>query len=85
MNTVISAATSGLLITMLNQWTNVFGDDVQVQDRQLLYNYNVHQICNGVLAGLVSVTASSNNIELWAACFIGVIGSMIYLQTKKIV
>ena len=33
MNTVISAATSGLLITMLNQWANVFGDDVQVQDR----------------------------------------------------
>ena len=30
MNTVISAASSGLLITLVNQWTNVFGDDVQV-------------------------------------------------------
>ena len=28
MNTVISAASSGLLITLVNQWTNVFGDDV---------------------------------------------------------
>lgn len=42
-------------------------------------------MCNGVLAGLVSVTASSNNIELWAACFIGVIGSLIYLKTKQII
>ena len=28
MDTVISAASSGLLITLVNQWTNVFGDDV---------------------------------------------------------
>ena len=50
-----------------------------------MYHYNVHQLCNGVLAGLVSVTASCNNIQLWAAACIGVIGSIIYSQSKKIV
>lgn len=42
-------------------------------------------MCNGVLAGLVSVTASSYNIDLWAAALIGVIGSIIYSSTKKII
>ena len=50
-----------------------------------MYHYNVHQLCNGVLAGLVSVTAACNSISLWAACFIGCIGSVIYVQTKKLV
>ena len=50
-----------------------------------MYHYNVHQTCNGVLAGLVSVTASCNNISLWAACIIGVIGSVIYVQTRKLI
>ena len=50
-----------------------------------MYHFNVHQLCNGVLAGLVSVTASCNQISLWAACLIGVTGSVIYVQTKKIV
>lgn len=38
-----------------------------------------------MLAGLVSVTASCNNIEVWSACFIGVVGSLIYLKTKMII
>jgi Amt family ammonium transporter len=42
-------------------------------------------LCNAILAGLVSVTSSSSNIELWAAALIGVIGSVIYSSTKKII
>lgn len=38
-----------------------------------------------MLAGLVSVTASCNKISLWAACLIGCIGSVIYVQTKKLI
>lgn len=56
-----------------------------MQERQLLYHYNVHYLCNAVLAGMVSVTASCNNITLWAAAVIGVIGSLIYAQTKKLI
>ena len=31
------------------------------------------------------MTSSSSNIELWAACVIGLIGSMIYTSTKKLI
>lgn len=34
---------------------------------------------------MVSVTASCNNIELWAAAGIGVIGSAIYYQTQRLI
>jgi len=34
---------------------------------------------------MVSVTASCNNIELWAASIIGILGSVIYNQTKKLI
>lgn len=50
-----------------------------------MQQYNVHQLCNGVLAGLVSVTASCHNISLWAALFIGFVGSVIYVQTNRLV
>ena len=85
MNTVISAASSGFVVSISNQYYNIFSDDAQINERQTMYHYNVHQLCNGVLAGLVSVTASCNQISLWAACLIGCIGSVIYVQTKKLV
>ena len=50
----------------------------------MLYHYNVHELCNGVLAGMVSVTASCNNIDLWAALVIGIIGSGIYMNSKML-
>jgi len=34
---------------------------------------------------MVSVTASCNNIQLWAAAVTGVMGSVVYAQTKKII
>lgn len=49
-----------------------------------MYQYNIHQLCNCVLAGLVSVTASCNNIDLWAAACIGVIGAVVYSQSRKV-
>jgi Amt family ammonium transporter len=42
-------------------------------------------LCNSVLAGLVSVTASCKNIELWAASLIGCIGSIIYYNSKRVI
>lgn len=39
-------------------------------------------LCNGVLAGMVSVTSSCHNIELYAAGIIGGVGGIIYWKTK---
>jgi len=50
-----------------------------------LYQFNVHTLCNGVIAGLVSVTASCGKVELWSAAIIGMIGSFVFLQTKNLV
>ena len=34
---------------------------------------------------MVSVTASSKNIDLWAAAIIGIIGSQIYIHTQRLI
>ena len=34
---------------------------------------------------MVSVTASAHNIDLWSASLIGLIGSLIYTSTRKLI
>jgi|TARA_B110000285_G_C15042951_1_gene572776 ammonium transporter, Amt family len=44
----------------------------------------VHDLCGGVLAGLISISGSGPNVDLWAASLIGLTGSGIYSFTKKL-
>lgn len=59
-------------------------DSERVQETQLLQYFNVHELCGGVLAGLISISGSGPNVSLWSACFIGLIGSGIYSYTRKL-
>jgi Amt family ammonium transporter len=50
-----------------------------------LNQYSIRELCGGVLAGLVSVTAACAKINLWSASAIGFIGAIIYKQTGAII
>ena len=40
--------------------------------------YNLPSVMNGILGGLVSITAGCATVEPWAACVIGIIGAFVY-------
>lgn len=45
--------------------------------------YNVGEMCNGILAGLVSITAPCNNVTDWAAFVIGFVGALVYISASR--
>ena len=64
MNTTLAAATGGLTVFALRY--------------ALLKKYDVGGLCNGILAGLVSITAGCGNVESGSAFAIGLIGAIVY-------
>lgn len=47
--------------------------------------WDVKASCNGVLSGLVSVTAGCGVVQQWAAAVIGVIGGLLYLGSSFLI
>ena len=84
MNTIISAGSSGLFIMGSSQYQNLFQDSERVQQTQLQQYFNVHELCGGILAGLISISGSGPNVSLLSACAIGLIGAGIYSYTRKL-
>lgn len=64
MNTTIAAATGGLTVFVLRLC--------------LLKKYDIAGFCNGILAGLVSITAPCGNVTSSTAFVIAVIGGLLY-------
>jgi len=65
-NTTLSPCVSGLLVFFLR---------AKVLSPKLL---DVGGFCNGILAGLVAITAGCANVEPWEAIIIGLVGGLIY-------
>ena len=44
----------------------------------IMKKYDVGGLCNGILAGLVSITAGCGNVECGSAFAIGLVGAFVY-------
>ncbi|EEQ98592.1 ammonium transporter, putative, partial [Perkinsus marinus ATCC 50983] len=54
--------------------------------RLVFFNmYDVAGVCNGCLAGLVSITAGSANVSSFSALIIGIIGGCLYQTASRVV
>merc|ERR1712032_1038005 len=58
MNTTMSAAFGGLTVFLIRY--------------AMFRKYDIGGFCNGILAGLVSITAGCANVETGSACLIGI-------------
>jgi len=64
MNTTMGASAGGLTVFLLRY--------------AMFKKYDVGGFCNGILAGLVSITAGCSNVESGSALCIGIIGGFVY-------
>lgn len=76
MNTIISGAAGGLISVVLKPW--IFGNYSQNM------RYDIGALCNGVLAGLVSITGACNNVQPGAAFVIGLFGGLVYCLSARL-
>jgi len=70
MNTTLAAAAGGIMVFILKF--------------VLLRKYDVVGLCNGILAGLVSITAPCSTVECGTAVAIGLLGGFIYIGASEL-
>jgi len=70
MNTTLAAATGGITVFLARY--------------AIMKKYDVGGLCNGILAGLVSITAGCGNVECGSAFAIGLIGGLIYQAASMV-
>lgn len=70
MNTTIAASMGGLTVLM---WFRVTKG-----------KWLVAELCNGILGGLVAITANCNAVESWAALVIGICAAPFYIGGQKL-
>jgi len=71
MNTTITAAVGGVTV-----FSVMFA---------LTKKYDCGNLCNGILAGLVSITAGCSNVESGSAFLIGIIGGVIFVGSSALI
>ena len=55
-----------------------------VATKKLDHIWDLSALCNGILAGLVSITAGCATVLPWHAMFIGSIGGLVYLGGSRL-
>jgi Amt family ammonium transporter len=71
MNTTITAAVGGVTVFLL-----MLG---------ITKKYDCGNLCNGILCGLVSITAGCSNVESGSAFIIGIIGGFIFVGSSALI
>merc|ERR1712182_133404 len=71
MNTTLSAATGGVTVFLVTY--------------AITKKYDCAALCNGILAGLVSVTAPCSNVESGSAVLIGLLGGLIFVGSSALI
>merc|ERR1719487_242887 len=71
MNTTLSAATGGLTVFLVQY--------------AITKKYDCAALCNGILAGLVSVSAPCSNVESGSAVLIGFLGGFVYVGSSMLI
>mmetsp|Transcript_1541 Transcript_1541/g.3084 ORF Transcript_1541/g.3084 Transcript_1541/m.3084 type:complete len:553 (+) Transcript_1541:97-1755(+) len=70
MNTTLTASTAGLVVLIVR-----FG---------MTRKYDISAMCNGILGGLVSITAGCGNVESGSAVVIGIIGGLVFVVASTV-
>jgi len=71
-NTALAPCIAGFVVFVLN--SEVLGGK----------GFDVPRFCNGILAGLVSITASCARIVSWEALLIGFVGALVFVGTSRL-
>lgn len=71
MNTILSSSAGGVIVYATKQW-------ILKKCSCPPSPYVIIDVCSGILAGLVSITAACNNVAHWSAILIGVMGGIVY-------
>lgn len=82
MNTSLAAASGGLTCLFFQYYYVKLTKKETDPDYEI---YSVGQICNGLLSGLVGVTASCDVVAPWAAFVIGIISALIYIGYSELI
>jgi Amt family ammonium transporter len=71
MNTILSGSMGSITVYIMKGWF--------FKKMSCPHGYQIIDVCCGLLAGLVSITASCNNVAHWSAIVIGAIGGLVYI------
>lgn len=76
----VSASSSALVVVFYYRW---FGENTGGEEK--LHVYSVVRLCNGILAGLVSITANCATIYTPYSFLIGIGGGLVYVMSSTLV